>query len=177
MLNADTGLIGMPQQTMGNGVNIRILINPNVKLGGLIRLDQASVYRTALSADEIGNSAGWITEQDNNGNRTVTGAVSQQTASINTDGDYIVGSIDYHGDTRGRPGIWICYVLPKVLLICSRKQLCRRCLLVIKKALLAVLLASPLLASAKGMQCGPFRLEAANDGFMHINGQKPETQK
>ncbi|HBT4562053.1 TPA: hypothetical protein MB301_003499 [Klebsiella pneumoniae] len=102
VLNADTGLIGMPQQTMGNGVNVRILINPNVKLGGLIRLDQASVYRTALSADEIGNSAGWITEQDNNGNRTVTGAVSQQPASINTDGDYIVGSIDYHGDTRGQ---------------------------------------------------------------------------
>lgn len=47
----------------------------------------------------------------------------------------------------------------------------------IKKALLVVLLASPLLVSAKGMRCGPFRLEAANDGFMHINGQKPETQK
>ncbi|MEX7670566.1 hypothetical protein [Klebsiella pneumoniae] len=27
------------------------------------------------------------------------------------------------------------------------------------------------------MQCGPFRLEAADDGFMHINGQAPETQK
>ncbi|MFG1172168.1 hypothetical protein AAFN90_00880 [Erwiniaceae bacterium CAU 1747] len=26
-------------------------------------------------------------------------------------------------------------------------------------------------------QCGPFYLEAAHDGFMHINGQKPETQK
>ncbi|WP_233446279.1 hypothetical protein [Klebsiella oxytoca] len=27
------------------------------------------------------------------------------------------------------------------------------------------------------MQCGPFKLEAANDGLMHINGQAPETQK
>lgn len=34
VLNADTGLIGMPQQTMGAGVNVRCLINPNIKLGG-----------------------------------------------------------------------------------------------------------------------------------------------
>lgn len=102
VLNADTGLIGMPQQTMGNGVNVRCLINPNIKLGGLIRLDQASVYRTALSNDEIGNSGGRINEQDANGNLTVNGVVSQQPASVNTDGDYIVGSIDYHGDTRGQ---------------------------------------------------------------------------
>ncbi len=47
----------------------------------------------------------------------------------------------------------------------------------IKKALFALLLTSPLLVSAKGMQCGPFQLEAANDGLMHINGQAPETQK
>ena len=26
-------------------------------------------------------------------------------------------------------------------------------------------------------QCGPYRLTAANDGFMHINGAKPENQK
>lgn len=35
VLNANTGLIGMPQQTMGAGVNVRCLINPNIKLGGL----------------------------------------------------------------------------------------------------------------------------------------------
>jgi hypothetical protein len=102
ILNANTGLIGMPQQTIGNGVNVRCLINPNIRLGGLIRLDQASVYRTALSADEIGNTSGRISEQDINGNRTVSGTISQP-ASINTDGDYIVGRIDYHGDTRGNP--------------------------------------------------------------------------
>ena len=26
-------------------------------------------------------------------------------------------------------------------------------------------------------QCGPYRLTAGNDGFMHINGVKPENQK
>lgn len=101
VLNANTGLIGRPQQTMGNGVNVRCLINPNIHMGGLIRLDQASVYRAALSTDEIGNAPGRISEQDSNGNYTVSGVVNQQPASINTDGDYIVGCIDYHGDTRG----------------------------------------------------------------------------
>ncbi len=56
VLNANTGLIGMPQQTMGAGVNVRCLINPNIKLGGLIRLDQASVYRQALGNDQVGQS-------------------------------------------------------------------------------------------------------------------------
>jgi hypothetical protein len=56
VLNSQTGLIGMPQQTMGAGVNVRCLINPNIKLGGLIRLDQASVYRAALSNEQIGQS-------------------------------------------------------------------------------------------------------------------------
>jgi len=51
VLNSRTGLIVMPQQTMGAGVNVRCLINPNIRVGGLIELDQASVYRSALSSD------------------------------------------------------------------------------------------------------------------------------
>lgn len=65
-------------------------------MGGLIRLDQASVYRASLSSDEAANSPGRISEQNTNGNYTVNGV-------INTDGDYIVACIDYHGDTRGNP--------------------------------------------------------------------------
>nr|WP_214679627.1 hypothetical protein [Escherichia coli] len=37
-------------------------------------------------------------------------------------------------------------------------------------------MALPLTLSA-ATQCGPFRFDAGNDGLMHINGQKPETQK
>jgi hypothetical protein len=44
-LNSATGLIGMPQQTIGSGVNVRCLINPNIRVNGLIELNQASVYR------------------------------------------------------------------------------------------------------------------------------------
>ena len=101
VLNADTGLIGMPQQTMGGGVNVRCLINPNIRINGLIQLDQASVYRAALGNSEIAQSPGRITETEENGNRVLTGTTSQ-AASIATDGVYIVKAIDYTGDTRGQ---------------------------------------------------------------------------
>ena len=101
VLNADTGLIGMPQQTMGAGVNVRCLINPNIRINGLVQLDQASVYRTALGTGEIAQSPGRISETDDNGNRVLTGTTSQ-AASIATDGVYIVKAIDYTGDTRGQ---------------------------------------------------------------------------
>lgn len=102
VLNANTGLIGMPQQTMGAGVNVRCLINPNIKLGGLIRLDQASVYRQSLGNDQVGQSPGLLGESTTDGNIYVDGLPGAQLAAINTDGDYIVGSIDYTGDTRGQ---------------------------------------------------------------------------
>ncbi|HAY4738285.1 TPA: hypothetical protein ACP604_001420 [Escherichia coli] len=101
VLNANTGLIGMPQQTMGGGVNVRCLINPNIRINGLIQLDQASVYRAVLGNSEIAQSPGRITETEENGNRVLTGTTSQ-AASIATDGVYIVKAIDYTGDTRGQ---------------------------------------------------------------------------
>ncbi len=101
VLNSETGLIGMPQQTIGNGVNVRCLINPNIRVNGLIQLDQASVYRTALSSDEIAMAGGQITTEDQNGNLTLSGTTAQP-ASIATDGIYIVRGIMYTGDTRGQ---------------------------------------------------------------------------
>lgn len=105
VLNANTGLVSQPQQTMGAGVNVRCLINPNIKLGGLIRLNQGSVYRTSLSNEQIAGTqgaGGRLTETEGGGNYSVNGITGSQPASINTDGDYIVGSIDYTGDTRGQ---------------------------------------------------------------------------
>lgn len=101
VLNSATGLIGMPQQTIGNGVNVRSLINPNIRVNGLIQLDQASVYRTALSNNDIAMAGGQITDQNTDGNITLSGTTAQP-ASIATDGVYIVRGIMYTGDTRGQ---------------------------------------------------------------------------
>lgn len=102
VLNSETGLIGMPQQTMGAGINVRCLINPNIRLNGLIEIDQASIYRASLSADEVKSLPGRVSEESANGNLTVSGTL-QNPASIAADGLYIVKSIDYTGDTRGQP--------------------------------------------------------------------------
>ncbi|MGL9734619.1 MAG: hypothetical protein ACR5LD_11575 [Symbiopectobacterium sp.] len=48
VLNSTTGLIGLSQQTIMAGVNVRCLINPNIQVNGLIRLDQSLIYRTIL---------------------------------------------------------------------------------------------------------------------------------
>lgn len=101
VLNSATGLICMPQQTIGNGVNVRALINPNIRVNGLIQLDQASVFRTALSNNDIAMAGGRITDQNTDGNITLSGTTAQP-ASIATDGVYIVRGIMYTGDTRGQ---------------------------------------------------------------------------
>jgi len=104
-LNSYTGLIGMPQQTIGNGINVRSLINPNIRVNGLIRLNQREVLinRAALPGGDISMSAGRIFDQNTNGNSNVDLPVSQQmTASIATDGVYKVVGIMYTGDTRGQ---------------------------------------------------------------------------
>jgi len=104
-LNSDTGLIGMPQQTIGNGVNVRCLINPNIRVNGLIRLNQQDVLinRAELPAGDAQMTQGRVFEQTTNGNSTVDLPVSKSnTASIATDGVYKVIGIMYTGDTRGQ---------------------------------------------------------------------------
>lgn len=101
VLNSDTGLIGMPQQTIGAGVNVRCLINSGIQLNGLIQLDQTSVYRNPLSAEQVVQASGPIIEENQNGNLVTTGML-QSPASIATDGIYKVRYISYTGDTRGQ---------------------------------------------------------------------------
>lgn len=101
VLNSDTGMIGMPQQTMGAGVNVRCLINPNIRINGLIQIDQNSVYRATLSSNDIRSLPGRVRETATDGNLTVDGT-TQQPSSVAADGVYIVYSIDYSGDTRGQ---------------------------------------------------------------------------
>ncbi|HHA2086101.1 TPA: hypothetical protein ACOEEB_004921, partial [Enterobacter asburiae] len=68
---------------------------------GLIQLDQGSVYRTALSNNDIAMAGGQITDQNTDGNITLSGTTAQP-ASIATDGVYVVKGIMYTGDTRGQ---------------------------------------------------------------------------
>ena len=83
VLTSKTGLIGTPQQT-NIGVNVKCLLNPLIKIGGLINIDQASIqdYKIDLSQP---NSPANI------------------APPLNADGVYYVFVAEHEGDTRGIP--------------------------------------------------------------------------
>lgn len=82
VLNSRTGMIGMPVQTMG-GIEVRCLINPEIKPGVRIQIDQSSIQQQALSAN-------YQAEAQNN-----------MVPEISTDGLYKVLYVKTTGDTRG----------------------------------------------------------------------------
>jgi len=82
VLTAATGLIGMPEQSI-NGINVRCLINPRLKVGGRIKLDNESIQHY-----NFGISLG----------AQVTNAFVPNKSN---DGLYRVLVIEHHGDTRG----------------------------------------------------------------------------
>lgn len=85
VITAETGMIGMPQQTQ-NGITIKMLTNPNVKIGTLIQIDNASVQRYEYSL--------------NVGQQAQNERIEQQ-AKLQDDGFYYVMIAEHSGDTRG----------------------------------------------------------------------------
>jgi hypothetical protein len=88
VLNSTTGMIGMPTQEIG-GIMVRSLINPAIKVGGQIQINQADIQQQLQPT-------------------STTGALTPFTggpdyAQIATDGLYTVFRIDVEGDTRGMP--------------------------------------------------------------------------
>jgi len=107
-LNSQSGLISTPTLTT-TGIEINCLINPDIRLHGLIHINQAALKRMT---DEIK-----LTEDRNKGeeNNKPAGSDEKKASSeaaqkkeeeerkkkIATDGVYIVKGITYSGDTRG----------------------------------------------------------------------------
>lgn len=84
VLNSTTGMVGMPVQTLG-GIEVRCLLNPEIKPGRRIQIDQASIqaapYALAISAQPQ----------------------NFQIPEIDSDGIYKVIVVNHAGDTRGNP--------------------------------------------------------------------------
>lgn len=88
ILNYDTGLVGTPEQTIGGGINVTCMINPNIKPGTLIQLDNSGINLAGLSNKELGlygSHSGTI----------------EQPSPLDIDGEYKVINVSYYGDTRG----------------------------------------------------------------------------
>jgi len=90
VLTSATGLIGLPEQTQ-DGIKVRCLLNPNIKIGGSIQINNRSIqaFRFPLGLNTAANNA-----------------LLAQSIHTNADGLYKVLWVDYSGDTRGQE--WYC---------------------------------------------------------------------
>lgn len=84
-LNSDTGLIGMPEQTV-NGINLKVLLNPSLKIGQAVKLNNASIQKL-----KYGLGVGSAKQN----------LMTESIAKINGDGLYYVMIAEHSGDTRG----------------------------------------------------------------------------
>lgn len=81
ILTSKTGMIGTPNQT-NEGVNVKCLLNPNIKIAGRIQIDNKSVQRYKIDLS-VPNSAANI------------------PAPLTADGVYYVLVAEHSGDNRG----------------------------------------------------------------------------
>jgi hypothetical protein len=86
LVTSATGMIGLPEQTQ-NGIQVRTLLNPNLKIGQAIKLDNESIqkYRYSLG----------FYQQVENG-------INANFIKTNDDGLYYVMAANHSGDTRGQ---------------------------------------------------------------------------
>lgn len=80
VLTAETGLIGTPEQT-NDGIKVRCLLNPRLRIGGRIRLDNASVKEAKTELKMNANTYG--------------------KPKLDNDGLYRIIKCEFTGDTRG----------------------------------------------------------------------------
>lgn len=81
VLNSNTGMVGMPVQTM-NGIEVRCLLNPEIKPGRRIKIDEASIQQAAFTTNYQDAQNYFIPE-------------------TSSDGIYKVIVVNNSGDTRG----------------------------------------------------------------------------
>ncbi|SPA44832.1 phage protein [Cupriavidus taiwanensis] len=85
VITAETGMVGLPEQTQ-NGITIKMLLNPSVKIGRLIEINNASVQQYEYSLN-VGQQAQ---------NQRI-----EEQAKLQDDGFYYVMIAEHYGDTRG----------------------------------------------------------------------------
>ncbi|RQZ89884.1 hypothetical protein DF053_08550 [Burkholderia cepacia] len=85
VITSATGMVGLPQQT-ANGIEVKMLLNPSVKIGRLIWLDNASIQQYEYSL--------------NVGQQAENERIEMQ-AKLQDDGFYYVMLAEVSGDTRG----------------------------------------------------------------------------
>ncbi len=91
-LSQFTGLVGIPEAT-DQGVKIKNLLNPNIVVGCLVKIDESLINQTLYAKGQPPVPYNQYTG-------------TQLYANTTRDGFYRVYVIEYEGDTRGGP--WYC---------------------------------------------------------------------
>lgn len=81
VLNSKTGLVGQPEQT-NDGIKARCLLNPTLKIGGRVQINEDDVASAKLTD-------------------TTKDAQANKPADISSDGFYRLLVVEHSGDTRG----------------------------------------------------------------------------
>lgn len=84
-ITAATGMLGLPQQTL-NGIEVKMLLNPSIKIGALIHLNNASVQQFRFGLTQSAQAGIDLIDQG---------------IHLDNDGYYYVMVADHVGDTRG----------------------------------------------------------------------------
>jgi len=92
VINRTTGQIGVPRQTE-NGIEVTCLLNPAIRWGTKIKLDNAEVAQLTQGGT-VPNAAGPVSPS--------ISAAKNYVPQLNADGQYICLSVKHIGDTRGQ---------------------------------------------------------------------------
>lgn len=93
VLTSNTGMIGLPEQTE-DGIHVKCLLNPNIKIGTLVQINNKSIQRTLLGGQNL-YAQGRLEE--------IPGLLPKVT----DDGFYMVYVSEFRGDTRGQGQDWL----------------------------------------------------------------------
>jgi hypothetical protein len=88
-ISSTTGMVGTPQQT-NDGVNVKVLMNPNINPSGRVQIDTSSILQQKLNFQQVAAAQG------------NTSTINNLTPrNLNADGSYYVLVLEHVGDTRG----------------------------------------------------------------------------
>jgi hypothetical protein len=93
-INAMTGMIGVPEATV-NGIEVTCLLNPKIKTGTRIQLNNGDITNTRVQNAQVGGQEVPV------GFPNIQGL--EFFASLSADGFYKVIVAEHEGDSRGQP--------------------------------------------------------------------------
>jgi hypothetical protein len=85
VVTSATGMVGLPEQTQ-NGISVRTLLNPGIRVGKRLKIDNASIQRLRLNPAPLTEAAT---------------SLALVQVKLNSDGFYKVLIANHFGDTRG----------------------------------------------------------------------------